>query len=88
MRGLTMHLRTPIPHTRELFADESLYQQMLVHLAEKMSATDEDRERQVAALTAETLTLQQALVCTAGVFVMRDSVNHRRPQNDGGNEDG
>ena len=59
---LTMCLRSPIPHTRQLYADESLYQRMLAHLAEKMPATDKDRERQTVALTAETLTLEDALV--------------------------
>ncbi len=60
---LTMQLSTPIPHTRALYADDDArYQWMLGHLTEALALESEDRQRQIMALTAETLTLEEALV--------------------------
>lgn len=61
MRGLTMFLLTPIPHERQLFADEDLYQRYLAHLREQTGSA-EVREQQAAALSAETLTVAAALL--------------------------
>jgi hypothetical protein len=61
MWPVVKRLSTPILHTRQLYADAALYQRALVHLREKMPVIDEDRQEQIAALTAETTTLEEAL---------------------------